>query len=195
MLAFSDGISLPFLSADQDLDGRIRLLARQAHRQLASYQKRTNPAGEAAGLQYMSSRGAGRVLSNQYVSSVERSNALLPHNLRKDLNPQGVYPMRPNASTQTCGVSSVGRRDAFIRQGMYDHNDDTKDLVADFRDTRATVRPREGEFLVGIGSANGGLGVGVSIDASSMDPVLVQEWKDRLQLVLDEDVDGEKARL
>ncbi|KAK5127190.1 hypothetical protein LTR85_008551 [Meristemomyces frigidus] len=195
MLAFSDGIALPFLSAELDLDGRIRLLARQAHRQLASYQKRSQPAEKAAELQYMSSRGAGRVLANQYISSVERSNALLPEQLRKNINPQGEYPMRPNMTTQTCGVSSVGRRDAFIKQGMYDLNDNAKDLVADFRDTAASVRPREGEFLVGIGSTDDGLGVSVSVDGSSMDPALVSQWKDRLEHVLDEDNKAEKARL
>ncbi|KAK4545680.1 hypothetical protein LTR36_002634 [Oleoguttula mirabilis] len=195
MLAFSDGIALPFLSGELDLDGRIRLLARQAHRQLASYQKRSQPAEKAAELQYMSSRGAGRVLANQYISSVERTDALLPEKLRKNINPQGEFPMRPNLTMQTCGVSSVGRRDAFIKQGMYDLSDHTKDFVADFRNTRATVRPREGEFLIGIGSANGGLGVGVSIDGSSIDPALVRQWKDRLEHVLDEDYSEEKARL
>lgn len=40
MLAFSDGIVLPFLSSGLDIEGRFRLTTRQADRQLRAYQKR-----------------------------------------------------------------------------------------------------------------------------------------------------------
>ncbi|KAM3415511.1 hypothetical protein BST61_g9032 [Cercospora zeina] len=65
MLAFSDGISLPFLSSQLDVTGRLRLLARQAQRQLSAYQKRSRPAGEDGKTQFLTSRGAGLVLANQ----------------------------------------------------------------------------------------------------------------------------------
>lgn len=70
MLAFSDGIALPFLSAQLRVAGRLRLLARQAQRQLSVYQKRLNHFAAAAGekdakKQFLTSRGAGLVLANQ----------------------------------------------------------------------------------------------------------------------------------
>lgn len=65
MLAFSDGISLPFLSSDLSATGRLRLLARQAQRQLSAYQKRPKAAGDEATRQLLTSRGAGLVLANQ----------------------------------------------------------------------------------------------------------------------------------
>ena len=141
----------------------------------------------------MSSRGAGRILTNQYVGSVERADQQLPPDLRTGVNPQGAYPARPNMSRQTCGVSSVGRRDAVIKAGMYDVNDETRmaeqeGLVADYRTISAGVRPREGEFLIGIGGSDVGLWVNVSIDASSIDLGLVEEWKQKMEHVLDDDV-------
>ncbi|KAK3071461.1 hypothetical protein LTR53_008578 [Teratosphaeriaceae sp. CCFEE 6253] len=199
MLAFSDGIALPFLSSTLPFDGRLRLLARQAHRQLAAYQKRTRPARAEDEKQYMSSRGAGRVLTNQYIGSIERANMLLPEHLRDSVNPQGAYPARSNLSTQTCGVSSVGRRDAVIKAGMYDVHDESRlaeqgGLVVDYRSINAGVRAREGEFLIGIGGSDDGLWVNVSIDASSIDMELVKVWKERMESILDENVD-ETARL
>jgi hypothetical protein len=57
------------------------------------------------------------------------------------------------------------------------------------------VRAREGEFLVGIGGSDVGLAVNASIDASAMDAVLVDIWKDRMMHVLDEPIDKEVAKL
>lgn len=70
MLAFSDGIALPFLSAQLSVAGRLKLLARQAQRQLSVYQKRLSNVAAAAGekdakKQFLTSRGAGLVLANQ----------------------------------------------------------------------------------------------------------------------------------
>ncbi|TKA76005.1 hypothetical protein B0A55_06680 [Friedmanniomyces simplex] len=199
MLAFCDGITLPFLPSSLPLDGRLRLLIRQAHRQLAAYQKRTRPAEAEAEAQYMSSRGAGRVLANQYIGSVERADQQLSEALRTGMNPQGAYAMQPNLSRQTCGVSSVGNRSSVIKAGVYDVHDETRmteqeGFVADFRSINAGVRARESEFLVGIGGSDEGLWVNVSIDASSIDLGLVQVWKEKMEHVLDEDV-GAKTKL
>ncbi|KAK0256488.1 hypothetical protein LTS09_008603 [Friedmanniomyces endolithicus] len=193
MLAFCDGIILPFLPSSLPLDGRLRLLTRQAHRQLAAYQKRTRPAEAQAELQYMSSRGAGRVLANQYIASVERADQQSPQALRTGVNPQGEYAMKPNLSRQTCGVSSVGNRSSVIHSTMYDIQDEARmaeqeGFVADFRAIHAAVRAREGEFLVGIGGSDEGLWADVSIDASSTDMRLVELWKERMESVLDEEV-------
>jgi hypothetical protein len=97
--------------------------------------------------------------------------------------------MRPNHSLQTCGVSSVGRREALMKPGMYDLNEPDKDFVADFISSFACVRPREGEFLVGVGGSDEGLWLNASIDGSAMDPALVDEWRTRFSTILDDDKD------
>ena len=195
MLAFCDGISLPFLPSHLDLDGRIRLLARQAHRQLAVYQKRADPKRDSVGLQYMGSRGAGRMLQIQYLGSVERMDFQLPEHLRKGVNPQGAYPARPNGSSQTCGVSSVGSRKPLIEPGTYDLSGESREFVADHRSIVQTVRPRDGEFLVGVGGSDTGLFLDASVDGNSMDPVLVEDWRRRFETILDEDGSGRASRL
>lgn len=195
MLAFSDGISLPFLPSNLDLDGRLRLLIRQAHRQLAAYQKRQNQASDGSGLLYMGSRGAGRLLATQYVGSIERLDLRAPEEFRRNLNPQGAYPMRPNMSMQTNGVSSVGRREHMIKAGMYDLDDESKDFVADYRNLSASVRPRDEEFLVGIGGQHDGLWVNATIDGNAMDPSLVEKWRVRFESMLDNDNIGKPSKL
>ena len=194
MLAFCDGISLPFLPSELDLDGRLRLLARQAHRQLAVYQKRVRVNRDDTGLQYMGSRGAGRMLQTQYVGSVERMDSKLPDQLKKGVKPQGAYPARPNLSMQTCGVSSVGSRKPLIDRGTYDLDDESKDFVVDHRTIHQSVRPRDDEFLVGIGGSDDGLFVNASVDGNSMDPLLVEQWRHRFETILD-DEEIERPRL
>ncbi|GAB7365927.1 hypothetical protein MBLNU230_g7255t1 [Neophaeotheca triangularis] len=195
MLAFCDGIVLPFLPSNLDFDSRIRLLARQAQRQLAAYQKRARPKDEEAQLDFMSSRGAGRVIPNHYLGSVERADAMLPSHLRKGVDLQGEYRL-PVSYGQTNGISSIGRRDGLINSGMYNLEDSSKDFVADYRSLDMAVRARAGEFLVGISGGSDGLGSGVSVDIGVMDPVLVEEWKKRMEIILESDRQGvSKAKL
>lgn len=184
MLAFCDGIVLPFLPSYLDFDSRLRLLARQAQRQLAAYQKRARPKDEEAQLQYMSSRGAGRIIANQYVGSLERADAVLPHHLRKGIDLQGEYRL-PISYGQTNGISSIGRRDGLISSGEYDLEDASKDFVADYRGLEMAVRARTGEFLVAISGGEDGLRAAPSIDIGVMDPVLVDEWKRRMESILE----------
>ncbi|KAL1590651.1 hypothetical protein WHR41_00794 [Cladosporium halotolerans] len=196
MLAFSDGIELPFLPSRLPLEGRIRLLARRAQAQLAVYQKREARAAEtrAEKLAFMGSRGPGRMLATQYVSSIERAAKMLPEG-EVEAGPQGAYAMRPNATVQTCGVSSVGKRAALIGRGMYDFEEEGRDFVADFWDMKAAVRAREGEFLIGVEGAEDGLSIFVSADASAMDPGLVKEWQGRLGEMFEElEKEGTKGR-
>ena len=195
MLAFNDGIALPFLSSSLSLDGRIKLLARQAHRQLASYQKRARPQGEEAKMQHLNSRGAGLVLANQYLSSIGRADSALPRDQQRGISPQGGYPIRTNPTPQTCGVSSIGRQDALIKGGVYDLNDNSKDFVADLFRTNASVRAREGEFLVGIGGTENGLSAGCSIHVNTMDPALVEKWRQRFEHVLDDPNEANHSKL
>lgn len=180
---------MPFLPSDLNLEGRLRVLARQAHRQLASYQKRSKPKGHDAKQQYLNSRGAGLVLANQYIYSLERVQSL-----REGLTIQGQYPARQNPTMQTCGVSSVGFRDRLLRSDVFDLNDPDKAFAADFQDLIASVRAREGEFLVGAGGSKGEIFGTVSVDISTMDAELVERWRQRLTHVLD-DIEANKAKL
>jgi hypothetical protein len=200
MLAFSDGIELPFLPSHLPLENRLQLLAKRAQKQLAVYQKREAlPSSDDAGaFYYMGSRGPGRMLQTQYLSSLERTSEKLPEQFRGkgNRNPQGAYPMRPNATMQTCGVSSVGRRDAFIGPGMYDVKSllpSGKDFVADFKDIDAAVRARDGEFLIGVWGTESGLGLTVSADASTLDPDLMRAWQARLKGIFEE-LEGEEKK-
>ncbi|PIB01719.1 hypothetical protein CB0940_01731 [Cercospora beticola] len=194
MLAFSDGISLPFLSSHLDVTGRLRLLARQAQRQLSAYQKRIRPAGEDGKRQFLTSRGAGLVLANQYLYGIERADSFFPE--APTTNVQGAYPARQNATQQTCGVSSVGRRDLQISNGAYNVAQAEKDFVADFQDLTASVRAREGEFLVGIAGTSSGLGSCPSVDISSLDPELLDDFKSRFENILaDVVINEERSRL
>lgn len=191
MLAFSDGIMLPFLPSSLDLDGRLRLLAKQAQRQLAIYQKRIQPTACEADIADMGARGAGRMLAIQYVGSIERSASLIPGMAQDKLGPQGVYPMRPNATRQTCGVSSTGRGVPLASMTKYDN----PDLVAVPTGMFAGVRAREGEFLIGIGGADAGLNANVSVDISSMDSKLVAQWQQRFAAILEEGQGSASSRL
>ena len=199
MLAFSDGIELPFLPSSLPLSTRLSLLARRAQKQLAVYQKRSRPHTAAERFHHMGSRGPGRMLQTQYVDSLERSHGKIPAALRdaRVQSPQGAYPMRPNATTQTCGVSSVGKRSALIGPGMYDVKaalGGGREFVADFKDIQSAVRVRDGEFLIGVGGAEDGLWVAVSADSSNLDPVLMGEWRARLEEVFREMEEQEKQK-
>lgn len=194
MLAFSDGIRLNFLPSHLSIAGRIKLLARQAHRQLAVFQKRAGTRLDEAGVEYMGSRGAGRLLPVHYLFSIERWQAKFPAGSpqRRMQDPQGAYPMRPNAGGQTCGVSSVGTKVAVLRRGMYSLESEG-DFVADFRSSRAAVRPRDDEFLIGVGGDDvSAIGMNTSVDANAIDPVLAREFCRRCEEILEVD---ENAKL
>jgi hypothetical protein len=178
MLAFSNGIVIPFLPSYLPLEGSLRLLARAAHRQLKTYQKRRNPT--------LSSHSPIRMIASNYLTAVERAEDKLPPQYRTGVNPQGRYPANVNFQTATCGVSSVGLvKD--VQPGKYDLDDmRSKDLVADFRELKGGVRARDNEFLCGNSSdAEGRLEYSVSYDASAMDEGLVEEWKRRMETILE----------
>lgn len=140
MLAFSDGVVLPFLPSSLPLDGRIKLLVRSAQRQLSRYQKRAprrgGERGETGGggekaitgrdererLEYMGPRGAGRVVATTYLDTMERARDRLPPRLRREgLSAyRDFLPKRANPTLGTCGVSSVGRVSPDLRRGRYD---------------------------------------------------------------------------
>lgn len=188
MLAFSDGVVLPFLSSDLDLDGRIRLLVRSAQRQLSRYQKRPRNDAAVDMLEYMGPRGAGRVVAMNYLDVIERANIKLPDHLRKNFQYQEVLPKQANPTLATCGVSSVGRSDPGISPGQFDLSkplaakEDV--LVADIRSTAQNVRPRDGEFLVGIWGSDDSIDASVSYDSSAIDPAWAEVWKKKMETIL-----------
>jgi hypothetical protein len=188
MLAFSDGVVLPFLPSSLDLETRFKVLVRQAHRQLGLYQKRAK-AEEVDSIAYMGSRGAGRVIAMNYVGAMERLRSKLPEELRHTLGshgPQGELTAAQNGSMATCGVSSVGR--SGWRQGEFDVDGELGEgedaFVADYRSSKQNVRARDGEFLVGVWGDDNGIAANVSYDGNAIDGDMVREWQHRMENLL-----------
>ncbi|KAJ0123231.1 hypothetical protein J7T55_011695 [Diaporthe amygdali] len=190
MLAFSDGVVLPFLSSDLDLDGRIRLLVRSAQRQLSRYQKRPRNSTAVSLLEYMGPRGAGRVVAMNYLDVIERANIKLPDHLRREFPYQKVLPKQVNPTLATCGVSSVGRSDPGMSPGQIDLSKSLEGeedgLIADIRTTAQNVRPRDGEFLVGIWGNDDSIDASVSYDSCAIDPAWAEVWKEKMETILEE---------
>lgn len=188
MLAFSDGVVLPFLPSSLDLETRFKVLVRQAHRQLGLYQKRAK-AEDVDSIAYMGSRGAGRVIAMNYVGAMERLRSKLPEELRHTLGshgPQGELIAAQNGSMATCGVSSVGR--SGWRQGEFDVDGELGEgedaFVADYRSSKQNVRARDGEFLVGVWGDDNGIAANVSYDGNAIDEDMVREWQNRMENLL-----------
>ena len=177
MLAFSDGIVMPFLPSSLPVEKRFRLAARTANRELRAYQKRlkTTEQGEiSAGLDKHS---PARLLATGYLAQIERVESKLPPHRQLGFgNPQGELKASGGLGA-TCGVSSVGSLKGYFRAGEYDLNDKTKDLVVDYRGLRMGVRARDGEFLVGSSTDfEGRVGFGVSYDMNAIDPEAADMW-------------------
>ncbi|KAI1343765.1 hypothetical protein F5Y15DRAFT_177704 [Xylariaceae sp. FL0016] len=219
MLAFCEGIVLPFLPSDLDLEGRFRLLVRQAHRQLAVYQKRARRPGERDPVAFMGGSGAGRLIASNYVDGVEKLRAKLPAHLRDRVrSPQGELEVPAyDVRRATCGVSSVGRvawADALLAGAepefelgsdeLGDGGDqggaaeDGGRVVARLEGMRSGVRARDGEFLVGVQGEGEHIRATVSFDGNAIDEERAQEWATRMREILeptegDGDGDGRKG--
>ncbi|KAF2151349.1 hypothetical protein K461DRAFT_280139 [Myriangium duriaei CBS 260.36] len=202
MLAFSSGVTLPYLPPSLPLAGRIKLLVRAAQRQLSRYQKRPPAPLEAQtqrerDIALYGPNGPKRVLMLNYLDALERVDAKLPPEYRLGLRPGGEELAPKYGTLATCGVSSVGRADGSLFVGKYDLGPPLKEgegSRVDFRGSSASVRPREGEFLVGIsGTTEGGIGINVSYDACAVDEVWAERWKERVEGMLGEVVIEEKG--
>jgi hypothetical protein len=196
MLAFSDGITLPFVPSDLPIEGRFRLLGKLAHKQLSQYQKRTRTPEEFVEL---GSRNPNQLIPALYLGSVERlETKTLPH-LKTGTNPQGAYPASQATTLATCGVSSVGDRRNLIRSGRYDVHKKLEEgeVVCDYLDNQTCVRVREGEFLVGASGDGEMMRFEASCDGCAMDMERVGEWVDWMEGALDSEgeVRHRKARL
>lgn len=184
MLAFSDGIVLPFLASDLDIEGRFKLTARQAHRQLCTYQKRLRSTELNVGL---APRSVARLIANSYLVAIERGESKLPPEQRTGINPQGSYPANMISSGATCGVSSVGSVTHFFHPGMHKLEDvgNAADFAADFRSIRMGVRARDNEFLVGSGTESDSIRFNVSFDGNAIGEEAVRLWKQKIETMLD----------
>ncbi|EXJ57436.1 hypothetical protein A1O7_07784 [Cladophialophora yegresii CBS 114405] len=184
MLAFSDGITLPFVPSNLDLEGRIRLLGKQAHRQLRQYQKRPRSLAQEI---HLGSRSPTQLIPQLYLNTMEYLERKSKPDRRRGWAIQGAYPAG-TGSLSTCGVSSVGDRGSIISSGKYDTSKlpPRGEVIADFRNLETTVRARDGEFLVGVVGDKDRLRLGVSYDGCAIDPDLADQFKTIIEGILDE---------
>ncbi|KAI0407984.1 hypothetical protein F4802DRAFT_496502 [Xylaria palmicola] len=187
MLAFSrDGVVLPFLPSRLDLEGRFRLLVRQASRQLAGYQKRERPRSRAEAAAYMGLNGAGRLVASNYIDGVERLREILPPDQRDRLpSPQGEYGVPvPGVLGSTCGVSSIGRVDWSAARFDLDA-DPGEGVIASVEHLHSGVRVRDNEFLVATWSEDGVITAGVSFDGNMIDESQAHGWAEKMKSLLE----------
>ncbi|KAF2199633.1 hypothetical protein GQ43DRAFT_442306 [Delitschia confertaspora ATCC 74209] len=187
MLAFSDGVIMPFLPSDLPVEKRFRLIAKQVNRQLRQYQKRSKENGGKGSLE---AHSPGRLLANGYLYQIECVQGKLPEHRRSpNMNPQGGLPANTSQFGATCGVSALGSTAHFLRPGMFDLNElanDGKNFVADFRTVKMGVRARDNEFLVGnFMDAEGILGFGVSFDGNAISEENMELWEEKMKGLLE----------
>ncbi|KAL1635582.1 hypothetical protein SLS56_001634 [Neofusicoccum ribis] len=186
MLTFSDGIWLPFLPSNLPVEGRFKLLVRQAHRQLGKYQKRLRSEKMSGGFD---PTDPARIIASSYLLAVERTDSMKPEHLRTGINPQGAYPANFVWRPATCGVSSVGSIKSFLAPGKYSLDEDVvkkNGFAADLHGfDRTSVRAREYEFLVACWGTEDGLQFSVSYDGSAIDEESALVWKAKMEGLLD----------
>jgi len=211
MLAFSDGMALPFLPSDLPIEARFRVLARQADRQLKMYQKKKKKSSQnrnQEGNQNPKEGGKGpedekdahsaigwlhaqsplRLLATNFLITMERVEGKLPEHLKSGgANPQGAYPANWSPYGATNLVSSVGLVKEWVAPGRYSlDGGDGGDVAADFREVATGVRARENEFLVQSSGDGEVLRFAASYDANAMDEEMVERWKEKMLGLLEE---------
>jgi hypothetical protein len=200
MLAFSEGISFPFLRRDLDFEGRFRLLTRIANRQLKQYQKRVKQNSGNSGSAVLSTSGlmgnsAARIIANNYIFALERRDFRVSTSQDAILSPQGELRCQPKLTPATCGISSIGSKISDLYPGFHcldsqSLEDDMNTFRADVCSVNLGVRARDDEFLIGCSSNTRGIHFTVSYDASSIDDEKVERWKNWLLQVLAQRNDG-----
>ncbi|KAI1195284.1 hypothetical protein F5X97DRAFT_335427 [Nemania serpens] len=203
MLAFCRGVVLPFLPSRLDLEGRFRLLVRQATRQLAAYRTRDRDGDclrhPADAMAYVGIDGAGRVLASNYIDGIENLRGLLPAHLKSRVpSPQGEFEVPTwTVGSATCVVSSVGRVDWSMARFDLDADPGDDGVVASVESLRSGVRVRESEFLVGTWSEDGVITGGVSFDGNFVDEGHARKWVETMKTLLEvsDDAPGVKAQL
>ncbi|KAB8346103.1 hypothetical protein FH972_023151 [Carpinus fangiana] len=194
MLAFSEGIVLPFLPSSLPAEARFRLLVRQADRQLGLYQKGIR-AGNGAKL--LGALSPSQIVPGNYLAHIERAEIELKEDTqqRRKLagwrTPQGMYEVKQRNGIATCGVSSVGNRDALLRsmekQGGGEGQSQEIGWKVELVDFLAAVRVRDGEFLVNSYGDDKGLHFSVSYDGCTLDEKKLGAWRKIIGGLLDPD--------
>jgi hypothetical protein len=188
MLAFSEGIIMPFLPSTLPVEGRFKLVACHANRELRVYQKRLKD-NKSRSLGSFDKHSPARLLATGYLAQMERVEAKMPEERRTGFTPQGELKPALGQYGATCGVSSVGSLKAFFRPGEHDLDDmEDKDFVADYRGLEMGVRARDNEFLVGSSTdASGCVGFGVSYDENAISQEAAQKWAETIRGLLEPD--------
>lgn len=201
MLAFSEGIIMPFLPTSLPIEGRFKLIASHANRELRMYQKRANGKGDSAQGNF-DPHSPARLLANAYLSDIERSDSKLPEGMKWGVNPHGDLLPAAFQFRATCGVSSIGRTKQWLAAGRYDldvvgDGVGDKDFAADFYDFKQGVRARDDEFLVGSSTdAEGRVRFGVSYDESAISPEMAVKWREVVEGLMEGTENGrEKSRM
>ena len=194
MLSFSEGIVMPFLPARLSIEGRFKLVAKQANRELRAYQKRLKPKTGKSGI--FDKHSPGRLLATGYLAQIERAESKLPlENKSPEFsNPQGSLLPKIGKYGATCGVSSLGSIASFFQRGRFDlESTNGKDFAADFRNVTIGVRARENEFLIGSSTnAEGVVGFGVSYDMNAISQDAAEIWAEKISGLLEK---GEHSKL
>jgi hypothetical protein len=192
MLAFSEGIVMPFLSSDLPIEGRFKLVAKQANRQLRVYQKRLKDKSQSLGS--FDKHSSARLLATGYLAQIERVHTKSPDDQKTYADPQGALKPRIGKYGATCGVSSVGSTAVIFKPAEYDlENTQGKEFVANFKSLRMGVRARENEFLVGSSTnAESIVAFGVSYDLSAISKESAEKWAEIVSGLLEK---GDGSRL
>jgi hypothetical protein len=181
MIGFCEGIVLPFLPSHLDLEGRFRLLVRQASKQLSAYQKRERPQNATDAKAYMGIHGAGRLIASNYIDNIERLRAILPAHLKDAIPPpQGEYEVPDwSMSRATCAISSVGLVD--WSPARFDLDADPGDgVIASIMYLQSGPRVRDHEFLVATMSEDGVMQAGANFDGNFIDENNTPAWAEKM---------------
>ncbi|PVH98131.1 hypothetical protein DM02DRAFT_596449 [Periconia macrospinosa] len=213
MLAFSEGIVMPYLPSSTGLpiEARFKLVAKRANVELKTYQKRRlAPSASTSGTSSApesSNSNIGtifdphdpkRLLATGYLTVIERVLSRLPPSRRHNFPTPPPSPLKstqtatspPPVVRATCGVSSFGSTSAFLRRGEYDLNihsgKEPRDFAADYRASKQGVRARDNEFLVGcLTDEEGRVVFGVSYDWSAIAEDEAERWKECIEGLLE----------
>ena len=187
MLAFSDGIVMPFLSPTLPIEKRFRLVSKTANRELRVYQKRLKTTDKGEVSASLDKHSPARLLATGHLSQIERVESKLPAGRQLGFgNPQCALQASVGFGA-TCGVSSVGSLKGYFRHGEYDLKDEESDFVVDYRGLRMGVRARDGEFLVGSSTdSEGRVGFGVSYDMNAIDRDSAELWASTITSLLEQ---------
>ena len=105
---------------------------------------------------------------------------------RTPLISSGQYSLElpiPIPTTIPTTTANLSEKQQHHHHQQQSSKKDTKDLAADFRNMWSSVRPRDGEFLVGAGgnsdTEDGSMSLrfGVSFDGNVIDPDRAGEWR------------------